>query len=108
MATIFNAFRRTDPGIDNLVPRIATKRNSGIFSGGQIEELKDKFYNNEFGYQDDTKAYELILRGEKPTDSPGSSDDDDEIEEVFGDGGTEATNNGGTNIISEGETSTNN
>ena len=108
LATIFNAFRRTDPGIDNLVPRIATKRNSGIFSGGQIEELKDKFYNNEFGFQDDSKAYELILRGEKPLDSPISSDDDDEIEEVFGEGGTEATNNGGTNIISEGETSTNN
>ena len=83
---LYNTYRKTTPGIDNFVPRVVGRRNSGIFSG-QMIELKEKFFANETEYNDDTKAWELILKGERQDSDSGNNSQNssgENAEDIFG------------------------
>jgi len=70
LATLFSAFRTSKAGKENLVPA-KPGTTSAMLRDSIIQEYTNNFFNNEHDYFDDTKWWDLILRGEKKEPSSG-------------------------------------
>ena len=93
LAKLYSAFRGAKKGKLNLIP--ARADGSAMIRDSIIRDYKQKFFDREDGYIDDTKWWELILRGEKNLEIPDdgeSSDEDQTGGDLFG----------GDNVTSEG------
>lgn len=85
LAKLYSAFRGAKKGKLNLIP--AREDGRAMIRDSIIRDYKQKFFDREDGYIDDTKWWELILKGEKDLNSPennGSSDDDQTGGDFFG------------------------
>ena len=63
LAKLYKAFRYSTKGRLNLIP--IKQNGSAMISDSKIYDLRDKFFDREEGYIDDSKWWELIEQGEE-------------------------------------------
>lgn len=92
LALLFSAFRKSNAGRENLVPK---KPGTGgaMLRDAKITELKRRFLEGEEGYVDDNKWWQLILEGEgKKASTITGTTDDPTGGDPFSDDETQQTN----------------
>ena len=77
LAKLYSAFRTQKAGKQNLVPTRPSS-SQAMIRDSIISDYRNRFFENEYEYQEDDKWWELILRGEAPDDDPGDDDNDDQ------------------------------
>ncbi len=73
LAQLYNAFRGAKAGIKNLVPQRVS--GQALITDPIIDDLKERFFSGESGYDSDQKWWELLVSGGKKFTKEETGDD---------------------------------